>query len=300
MHSLFASRFKGLALAAAATYTRWNCSVAKHSAREDGKDTHPHDKPLQKALVLVAMDQEARPFVERHGLQEIEPPWSSNLPMVGYHGVVGGMECILVWAGTDRRYKVNNVATTASAVSAYASVVAFSPDIVISAGTAGGFGAMGAQSQSYVGDVYLSTKCIFHHRRIPNDMEDAAEFGDYGLGNFRCPPMGRLAQHTGCKLGVISTSDSLGYTIEDLEVMLAEGASVKEMEAASIAWVCQQLLVPFVAVKSITDIVDGERSTQEEFWSNLDLASSALQSKLTLLLESMNGKPLRHWRLRSE
>ena len=37
--------------------------------------------------------------------------------------------------------QVNNVATTAAAVVAYAAVVAFRPALVISAGTAGGFAA---------------------------------------------------------------------------------------------------------------------------------------------------------------
>merc|ERR1719336_2354278 len=100
--------------------------------------------------------------------------------MVAYNGVVGGVNTTVVWAGRDTRYKVNNVATTASAVSAYASILAFDPDLVISAGTAGGFHALGA----CVGDVYLSTKLVFHHRRIP--ASDGYE--EYGFGHFRSPP----------------------------------------------------------------------------------------------------------------
>ncbi len=36
-------------------------------------------------------------------------------------------------------------------------------------------------------------------------------------------------------------------------------AAVKEMEAASIAWVCGMYKTPFFCVKAITDIVDGGR-----------------------------------------
>ena len=57
-------------------------------------------------------------------------------------------------------------------------------------------------------------------------------------------------------MGVVSTSDSLDASPLDLELLRAEGAAVKEMEAASIAWVCEQLAVNFFALKSITDIVD--------------------------------------------
>ena len=37
-------------------------------------------------------------------------------------------------------------------------------------------------------------------------------------------------------------------------------ASVKDMEAAAIAWVADFNKVPFLALKIVTDIVDGDRS----------------------------------------
>ena len=62
-----------------------------------------------------------------------------------------------------------------------------------------------------------------------------------------------------------------------MELMLSEGAVVKEMEAASVAWVCKQLGLPFAALKAVTDIVDGPKATREEFESNLGEAALALQ-----------------------
>lgn len=49
----------------------------------------------------------------------------------------------------------------------------------------------------------------------------------------------------------------------------ANDASVKEMEAAGIAHVAAMFGVPFIAVKAITDIVDGDKPTQDEFMENL-------------------------------
>ena len=49
------------------------------------------------------------------------------------------------------------------------------------------------------------------------------------------------------------------------------------MEAAAVAWTCQQLGVPFVALKSVTDIVDGEHATRDEFERNLGIAAARLQ-----------------------
>lgn len=49
----------------------------------------------------------------------------------------------------------------------------------------------------------------------------------------------------------------------------ANDASVKEMEAAGIAHVATMFGVPLVAVKAITDIVDGDKPTPDEFMENL-------------------------------
>ena len=39
------------------------------------------------------------------------------------------------------------------------------------------------------------------------------------------------------------------------------GAAVKEMEAAAIAYVASMFQTPVIAIKAITDIVDGEKPT---------------------------------------
>jgi nucleoside phosphorylase len=44
--------------------------------------------------------------------------------------------------------------------------------------------------------------------------------------------------------------------------MLENNASVKDMEAAAIAYVAELAGVPFFGVKVVTDIVDGDRPTQ--------------------------------------
>jgi len=99
----------------------------------------------------------------------------------------------------------------------------------------------------------------------------------------------------GLKTGVVSTSDSLDNSPQDMELMLSEGAVVKEMEAAAVAWVCKQLQIPFVALKGVTDLVDGEETTREEFESNLTAAAQALEEKLVIVLELLQQQPLSRW-----
>ena len=42
---------------------------------------------------------------------------------------------------------------------------------------------------------------------------------EYGFGHYRSPPLEILANRVNCKIGVISTSDSLDFTPKDLQIM---------------------------------------------------------------------------------
>uniref|UniRef100_A0A7S4ID08 Nucleoside phosphorylase domain-containing protein n=1 Tax=Odontella aurita TaxID=265563 RepID=A0A7S4ID08_9STRA len=245
---------------------------------------------MRRVVIIYAMEEEFMPFVRDHGLAPVKPsPFSPGAPMVAYRGEVsnGAIDAVAVWCGRDRRFRSNSVGTVAAGVACYAAVEAFGPDLVISAGTAGGFGELGART----GDVYLSTKCIFHARRIPENF-GGNTYEEYGFGHFRSPPaITSLAARASVKLGVVSTSDSLDCSPRDLQLLRSEGAVVKEMEAAAVASVAQWLGVPFVALKAVTDIVDGPESTAAEFYTNLAVASDALRDRLTDLLGLIAAVP---------
>lgn len=256
---------------------------------------------IRNVVIIVAMQQEADPFIRRHDLQENVPsPFVAGSPMISYSGKIasdedrGFVAVHLVWNGRCKIHHVNHVATTAAAISAYAAIAHFKPDAVISAGTAGGFSELGAR----IGDVYLSTKCVFHGRRIPVSLshnKDKGHLEEYGFGHFRSPAMPKLAKAIDVKQGVVSSSDSLDCSEMDLQLLRSEGAVAKEMEAAAVAWVSQQLYTPFFALKAITDIVDGPHRSEDEFYRNLELASSALQEKLSTLLKTIAGTELNSW-----
>lgn len=69
-------------------------------------------------------------------------------------------------------------------------------------------------------------------------------------------------------------------------------AAVKEMEAAAIAWVAELSTTPFFALKVVTDIVDGDLATQDEFMANLATAAAVLQEKLLKIIDFVVGRPL--------
>jgi 5'-methylthioadenosine nucleosidase len=67
---------------------------------------------------------------------------------------------------------------------------------------------------------------------------------------------------------------------------------VKEMEAAAVAWVAEQAGTPFFALKVVTDLVDGDRPSHEEFLENLTQASLSLKEKLPLVIDFLSGRKL--------
>ncbi len=60
-------------------------------------------------------------------------------PCVSYSGKLAGLEVHAVWNGRCDLHNVDYVGTVPAALASYLAVQAFDPDLVISAGTAGGF-----------------------------------------------------------------------------------------------------------------------------------------------------------------
>jgi 5'-methylthioadenosine nucleosidase len=94
-----------------------------------------------------------------------------------------------------------------------------------------------------------------------------------------------MASKLGYKTGICTTGNSLDHTKRDEEMMEANDASVKDMEAAAIAYVAAMHQVPYLGVKVVTDIVDGGIPTQEEFLQNLASAAQSLQQALPKVLD---------------
>jgi len=216
-------------------------------------------------------------------------------PCVMYTGEHAGARVTVVWNGRCRSHEVDLVGTVPAALGTYAALHALRQaagpgscppvDLVISAGTAGGFRARGAA----IGDVYVSSSVLHHDRRIPLP----GGFEAFGLGRVESTPTAALrAALPALKLGVVSSGNSLDYTDRCIEIMTKHGAHVKEMEAGAVAWVARDLFgcPAMFAIKAVTDVVDGERATADEFLANLGAAAAALQETLPRVIEFCAGK----------
>lgn len=226
---------------------------------------------VENIAILMAMHDEALPLVKLLQLQQINKGFG-KLPMNIYAGRYKSIDINLVTNGKCSKHGVDHIGSQAATLAAFAAIEQLQPNLLINAGTAGGFKSKGTK----IGDVYISHPNIcFHDRRI-----NLPGFREYGLGNypaFTCPD---LIADTGLKKGVVSTGSSLDFTPVDLQVMQSCNASVKDMEAAAIAWVAEMHELPFIAIKSITDLIDNETPTEIEFVNNLRKASENLSEKM--------------------
>ena len=220
--------------------------------------------PVRTIAVIIAMEAEAAPLVEHLKLVKArESPLPGPIPALVFSGDVHGAKVHVVTNGKSAAFGVDCVGTVPASLTAYGICLALKPDILVNAGTAGGFKAMGGA----IGDVYLASAFKNHDRRIP-----IPGFDTYAIGAVDAFPTPALRAAMGFKDGVVSTGNSLDAPEVDLASLKANDASVKEMEAAGIAHTAELFGVPFVAVKAITDIVDGDQPTADEFMENLGAA----------------------------
>lgn len=242
------------------------------------------DKTIKTILLLVAMEAEASPMVQALGLQADEPSViPPPAPCHSFSGQHAGAMVHLVCFGKCKATGVDNVGTVPAALTTYLAIQAFKPDIVISTGTAGGFRSRGAS----IADVFVSTGMVNHDRRIP-----IPGFDKYGVGAFDAVPTPHLQKALGLKAGVVTSGNSLDYTAEDMARMVEHEAAIKEMEAAAVAWAADLFACPVFCLKSVTDIVDGDRPAQDEFLENLHQAAAALQRVVPQVVEFIAGKHL--------
>jgi 5'-methylthioadenosine/S-adenosylhomocysteine nucleosidase len=239
---------------------------------------------ISNIAILIAMREEANPILNQLKMDMIADGFDNHLPFELYKGIIEEREVHLVIGGKDKVYNVDNIATQPATLSAHVTIEKIQPDLIINAGTAGGFKKRGAN----IGTVYISSDQLkYHDRRIP-----IPGYREYGIGAYPSLKTDRMAQELNLVPGIISTGNSLDLTDNDLEIIQSNNADVKDMEAAAIAWVAMLHGKPFLALKAITDLIDTDSPTQEEFLENLSIASKNLGQAIIEVSKYCLNKPL--------
>ncbi|HSW92746.1 MAG TPA: hypothetical protein VLJ15_00150 [Gammaproteobacteria bacterium] len=240
---------------------------------------------IQKIMLLVAMNKEAQPIIQQMKMKEIEHKIDVFLPIKAYEADVEKGKIILVVSGKCVSHGVDRIGTQGLNLVAWEALKTFNPDILINAGTAGGFQKNG----SMPGDVYVSTEAIKYHDRL---FHPDMHFLNYGVGSYKCLPIPFIAKRLGLKEGVISTGASLLSSQQENDQMNRNNAAVKEMEAAGIAEVAQMRGVSFVGLKIVTDLVDTHECPQNQFTNNFDKLIIHLADKVQKLCAILMGQEI--------
>ncbi|KAA8536022.1 hypothetical protein F0562_028500 [Nyssa sinensis] len=254
------------------------------SVMEEFMASETEKRPISTIVIIIAMQTEALPLVNKFQLSEDpNPTFPKGVPWVRYHGIYKDLNINIIWLGNDSVFGVNSVGTVSASLVTYASIQVLKPDLIINAGTAGGFKAKGA----CIGDVFLASDIAFHDRRIPIPVFDL-----YGVGLQQAFSTPNLLKELSLKVGKLSTGDSLDMSPEDEASIIANDATIKDMEGAAIAYVVDLLEVPAIFIKAVTDIVDGDKPTVVEFRQNLAAVTAELDQAVTQVVDFINGKSL--------
>jgi adenosylhomocysteine nucleosidase len=171
-----------------------------------------------------------------------------------YQGQLNDKEVILTKSGIGK---------VAAAVATTLLLERFQPDTIINTGSAGGY-----DTKLNVGDIVISTEVRFHD-------VDLTAFG-YEIGQMAQLPAAfkadreliNVAQKAAQSIkdlniiqGLICTGDIFMANPEKAEIARQNFPTMVacEMEAAAIAQVCHQFNVPFVIIRSLSDIA-GKKS----------------------------------------
>ncbi|TQR10584.1 5'-methylthioadenosine/S-adenosylhomocysteine nucleosidase [Psychrobacillus soli] len=204
-----------------------------------------------KIAVIGAMEQEVE--LLRNAIENAETRIIANSEFT--IGTYKNHEVILLKSGIG---KVNAAMTTAILLNEY------KPDYVINTGSAGGY------------DPTLSVGAIVISDEVRHHDVDVTAFG-YEMGQVPLLPAAfksdkhlmKLAEEAVKEIGeheaatgLIATGDIFMHNPEKVEEVRGHFPQMKacEMEAAAVAQVCHQFEVPFVVIRSLSDIAGKESS----------------------------------------
>jgi len=239
---------------------------------------------VKTVLLVIAMDVESQPIRKALGITESGTPVEPPLPPVSYSTTFSGLNVHLVVNGQDPVYSLDSFGSDAATLSTYLGIKAFAPDLVISAGVAGGF-----KSQAAIADVYLSQDSLrYFDRRVSITSPD---YQDYAIGFYPVVDASKMAAALELKTGIVVTGGSFENSLIDDRQIRNLGGSVVEMEAAAVAKMSMLLGRPFMAAKAIVDFDDAV-GFASQFDNNLQLATTNLATQLVRVLEYLSNNGL--------
>lgn len=234
-----------------------------------------------KAGIIGAMEPEVAILKEKLSSCETITHAGYNF----YQGQIDNNDVIIVQSGIGK---------VAAALATAILIDKFQPDYVVNTGSAGGF-----DPSLKVGDIVVSSEVRYHD-------VDVTAFG-YEIGQLPSNPAAFIPHPTlvnaaqvgieeltniNAILGLITTGDTFMTKADDIAKARTNFPTMAavEMEGAAIAHTCHQFNVPFVIVRSLSDIAGIESPTS--FDEYLETASVNSSQLVINILNALKGKTL--------
>ena len=202
-----------------------------------------------------------------------------------YQGKLAGNDVVIVQSGIGK---------VAAALATAFLIKEFEPDYVVNTGSAGGF-----EQSLKVGDIVISSEVRYHD-------VDVTAFG-YEIGQLPANPAAYIphpmlveAAKSGIAqlnniqtlVGLITTGDTFMTKDDDIAKARENFPTMAavEMEGAAIAQTCHQLNIPFVVIRSMSDIAGKESPTSFEAY--LETASVNSSQLVLNMLSGLQNQTL--------
>ncbi|QLE79733.1 5'-methylthioadenosine/adenosylhomocysteine nucleosidase [Francisella sp. Scap27] len=201
---------------------------------------------MKKIAILGAMEIEIQPILSKlSSYKEVE--YANNKYYIAEHN---GNELIIAYSKIGKVF---------SAMTATIMVEHFGAETLLFTGVAGGLQNLN------VGDVMIATSTVQHdvditafgypHGKIPTSEVNIPTCKNL----FEKAQEVAKEQNLSLKTGVIATGDQFIHSFERKDFVIKEfQASAIEMEGASVNLVCNELNVPSLILRSISDTADGD------------------------------------------
>jgi len=239
-----------------------------------------------KAGIIGAMEPEVA--ILKAKLENCEA--STHAGYTFYQGQLNGNDIVIVQSGIGK---------VAAALATAILIDKFQPDYVVNTGSAGGF-----EQSLKVGDIVISSEVRYHD-------VDVTAFG-YEIGQLPANPAAYIPHPSlveAAQAGISELKAADGHSIQTLVGLITTGdtfmtkdddiakaranfptMAAVEMEGAAIAHTCHQFNVPFVVIRSMSDIAGKESPTSFEAY--LETASVNSSQLVMNMLDELKGQQL--------
>ncbi len=189
-----------------------------------------------------------------------------------FEGQLDGCDVVIVQSGIGK---------VAAALATVLMIDKFSPDYIVNTGSAGGF-----DQSLKVGDVVISSEVRYHDVNLTAFGYEIGQLPANPAAYIPHPKLVEAAKESISSLsdiqtmvGLITTGDTFMTAEEDVERARNNFPTMAavEMEGAAIAHTCHQFDVPFVIIRSLSDIAGKESpSSFDEYLETASVNSSQL------------------------